>query len=190
MLVRAARGPTMFGRVVGTTGAHGTLCLCSRVHPGECHLPTPGNKSRRPPREGILPSWKRSVDVVQLSCSSLGALGVQIAADPPGCFTEKLGWTRGNGIGIVTRRRGGSAGRPSVLSRVWRPSCVGFSVRVSWFARVSCPRLRFGAEPSSRRPLSAVPWLRDLLRLTAGRSGDVSTLDCLDSKSLFLRLTR
>ena len=25
-LVRAARGPTMFGRAVGTTGAHGTLC--------------------------------------------------------------------------------------------------------------------------------------------------------------------
>ena len=62
-LVRAARGPTMFGRAVGTTGAHGTLCVVVffQVNATCPHSGT----SRRPPREGILPSWKRRVDVVQ-----------------------------------------------------------------------------------------------------------------------------
>ena len=62
-LVRAARGPTMFGRAVGTTGAHGTLCVVVffQVNATCPHSGT----SRRPPREGILPSWKRSDDIVQ-----------------------------------------------------------------------------------------------------------------------------
>ena len=33
---------------------------------------------------------------------ALGALGVQFAAESPGCFTKKLSEARGNGIGFVT----------------------------------------------------------------------------------------
>ena len=62
-LLRAARGPTMFGRAVGTTGVHGTLCVVV-FFLVNATCPHSGT-SRRPPREGILPSWKRSVDVVQ-----------------------------------------------------------------------------------------------------------------------------
>ena len=58
-------GPRCSGvtRVVGTTGAHGTLCVVVffQVNATCPHSGT----SRRPPREGILPSWKRSDDIVQ-----------------------------------------------------------------------------------------------------------------------------